>query len=194
MKKPAKIILIVFVSVLLVLACVAVIPFLTSRTQIGEHVYRAENRLIGTTILYGDGVCWEYDPHDSNGQLGGLLAFDDGTYPENNWLKRVIILEGVTYLTANTFHNCANLEEVYLPASLGGAEDGSFDLCPGLKRVYFSGDAPNISIQTFGQVSSDVFYHTDLVAIHKTGAAGYDRPVWNDFLEIQAKNFLIRWI
>lgn len=208
MKKPLKITLIVLAALLVVLvAGVAILfPYFQNRGQMGDNVYYLYNENSGTLVIYGEGEMWDfYDPNAMGYRLEGMHpspfhsseAFAEDTAP----MKRIIVLEGVTAITSHAFYGCANLEEVCIPASVLRIEDLSFNECPNLRRIYFSGDRSVMSVSAAfcktiracaaGEADSLTNHH--ITVIHKPGTTGYGGYGWGGIEAILEQNFLSGW-
>ena len=211
MKKPLKITLIVLAALLVVLvAGVAILfPYFQNRGQMGDNVYYLYNENSGTLVIYGEGEMWDFhipgmscwtpseEYHTSPFYRPGWKLQDMEYAP----LKRVIILEGVTAITANAFYGCLDLEEIYIPASMERIMSYAIQECPNLRRMYFSGDQPWMSLSDSfckttetniaGEADSLTNHH--ITVIHKPGTTGYGGYGWGGIEAILEQNFLSGW-
>ena len=194
------------VSILAILCVVFVVPWFQHTGQLGDEIYYRYNMSSGTLVIYGEGEMWDfYDPNAMGYRLEGMHpspfhsseAFAEDTAP----MKRIIVLEGVTAITSHAFYGCANLEEVCIPASVLRIEDLSFNECPNLRRIYFSGDRPVMSVSAAfcktiracaaGEADSLTNHH--ITVIHKPGTTGYGGYGWGGIEAILEQNFLPGW-
>ena len=194
------------VSILAILCVVFVVPWFQHTGQLGDEIYYRYNMSSGTLVIYGEGEMWDfYDPNAMGYRLEGMHpspfhsseAFAEDTAP----MKRIIVLEGVTAITSHAFYGCANLEEVCIPASVLRIEDLSFNECPNLRRIYFSGDRSVMSVSAAfcktiracaaGEADSLTNHH--ITVIHKPGTTGYGGYGWGGIEAILEQNFLPGW-
>lgn len=59
---------------------------------------------------------------------------------QREYIKTVIIEEGITTVGQFSFYECENLEEVYLPQTLRRVDGSVFHECPKLKTIYYAGN------------------------------------------------------
>ena len=194
------------VSFLAILCVVLAVPWFRHTGQLGDEIYYRYNINSGTLVIYGEGEMWDfYDPNAMGYRLEGAFsspfhsseAFSEDTAP----LKKIIVLEGVTAITSHAFYGCANLEEVWIPASVQRIGDLSFNECPNLRRIYFSGDRPGMSVSAAfcktiracaaGEADSLTNHH--ITVIHQPGTTGYGGYGWGGIEAILEQNFLPGW-
>ncbi len=73
------------------------------------------------------------DPHNFRDNVASGIASD--AFKGLTWFKRVIIGEGIEYISSGAFANCENLEEVILPDSLTSIADEVFKGCSKLNKI-----------------------------------------------------------
>ena len=92
----------------------------------------------------GENLKWQYD---GNGTLticgkGKMKKPSSGSYPwekiEND-IKVIVVEEGCTVLSSNSFWMCSELIAVFLPKTLEEVESNTFECCSRLKYIYYAG-------------------------------------------------------
>lgn len=68
-------------------------------------------------------------------------------------IRKVILPEGLTGISGNTFSYCRQLEDIQIPAAVTSIGSGAFAECLNLREITFTGDAPAI----FNEEDSPVF-------------------------------------
>lgn len=190
--------------ILLLVLCIAgytaISPYFTYTGDLGDDVHYLYSAEHGIMILYGKGATWDFMVGEPNGGyrdenwVFSPFRNMDGWLDENT-LNTIVILDGITYIHGGLFSNCSGLETVYFPASLTVVEDYAFDNCPGLRTVYFSGNAPSLSIDSFGTDPSFGYGHNpNITVIHQTGTTGYDKRGWGFPEAIIEQDVTIPWL
>jgi len=106
------------------------------------------------------------------GTYNGLPVTQVNSF-ERTAITSVIILEGVTILTSNTFRDCKELTSVTIPASVTSINSIAFLRCEKLTSVTFGGSNTILENNAgFGYAGAG-----DLGVAYKAGGAGtYTRP------------------
>jgi hypothetical protein len=113
----------------------------------------------------------------------GTNAFADCVNLTNVVFSTSYLFSSFTTLNPGVFSGCINLESVVLPAGVSNVAAGAFAHCPGLKALYFKGNAP-------GYWGADLFAGDSQLTLYRlAGAAGWNYtsvqgcPVrlWKDF-------------
>lgn len=108
-----------------------------------------------TTVLTGicgENATWEYDVYSAELKVSGSGDMY-GTYRFNKYVKKAIIGEGITSISANAFDSSA-LESISLPNSLKTIGKEAFWGCQSLKEVSFPATLENIGDLAFEKCTS----------------------------------------
>ena len=94
----------------------------------------------------GDDCFWNYDEDSMVVIISGDAPIGETSQLERikNDIKRIVIGEGITKITSNSFNNYPMLEEVSISSSVTEIQMNAFTNCPQLKEVRFYGkEQPN---------------------------------------------------
>lgn len=83
----------------------------------------------------------------------GDCAFEDCVS-----LNPIAIPNSVKTIGICAFRNCTSLTEITIPSSVTRIKDMAFFNCTGLSRIYFRGDKPSMSSDSFNGVNADLYY------------------------------------
>ena len=105
--------------------------------QCGKEVWYELDKT-GTLRLYGNGATDSFHS-----------AKRAPWYDYRDYVKLVIVEEGVTSLGAQLFKNCASLQNVYLPEGLLEIGQRAFDDCVALKSIYWPSTLLSVGSKAF---------------------------------------------
>ena len=121
----------------------------------------------------------DYEPDDNltwTLHLDGTLTVEGSGDLCNGWfeeymgwesdyrscIRKVILPEGLTGISGNTFSYCRQLEEIKIPAAVTSIGSAAFKECSNLREITFTGDAPVIFNEeyypAFYDVTATVYY------------------------------------
>lgn len=223
MKKSIKILLVVLGILLLVATAVFLFwHFGTQSGQIGDSVYYTYVRPTRTVYIHGQGDMWDYWCGRSDGGTFdpaeptrfGVQRMSPLTYYFADRVRRVVVMDGVTFLSANFLTDSPTLEAVYLSETVERISIEAFPASlSNLKEVHFQGNCPQShpmlgqdlkngvilpagvfggghfsddwGLQEDGSVLSPVIYY-------QPGTTGWDDPAWDGFQLIEQK-YHVNW-
>ena len=116
-------------------------------------------------------------------------------------IRKVIILDGVTYISHLVLEQCEKLESVYIPKSVNEIAWCSFWRCSNLQYVYFEGNAPRFVYPEESapkEEAPNAFYTEYLfseqlpVIYHQSNSSGWDTSDWTGFT-IQEQEYQVDW-
>jgi hypothetical protein len=96
----------------------------------------------------------------------GLSSIGASAFAGCTALASITFPTTLTYIAAGAFKGCSGLTSIALPTSLSRLENSAFADCTGLSIIFFLGDAPSVSADTFAGVNARVLY--------LTGASGWN--------------------
>lgn len=168
--------------------------------QIEEREIECLNEII---LRSGNNTSFDFHNEDKlklefeNGEKGHIQYLNLSDYSDINGeldlsgfmsLKRVI-LEGMNIdsvilpntlevIESNSFDECERLKEITFPKSVKRFVNPVFLYCKNLQKIYFEGDAPEISSKrgnVFGKVPED------LIIYRRKSAKGWQKPCWDKY-------------
>lgn len=118
----------------------------------------------GTLTITGKGpIVPAYE--DFMGEKIPAFGWDDYA----DYIKKIVIKNGVTEIPEYAFFACFELRTVILPASITSIGEAAFAECENLVAVYFQGNAPKIAKDAFEDCSDD------LILYYLKGTTGWDQ-------------------
>ena len=87
----------------------------------------------------GEGISWTFQPEDGTFTVSGKGAMEDDN---NSWqhvrpyIRKAVVEDGVTRISAYTFFGCNELEEVSLPDTVTEIGRSAFSGCSQLKEIF----------------------------------------------------------
>ncbi len=117
--------------------------------------------------------------------FGNLRSLKEVTIPKNlkEWdgaffaasLKKVNLEEGLTVISENAF-SMTNIIDITIPASVVRIESGAFIDCGSLRKITFSGNAPEILVENGKHIANE-----NIEISFSSEAKGFDSPEWECF-------------
>lgn len=105
--------------------------------QCGDNVYWSLNLGSGELSLTGTGAMWDYwyttTPTQTTSPWYGL----------KNFVKRVTVADGITYLGNYAFRDCKAMQSISLPASITSMATSVFSVNPQMKDYSYAGTLEN---------------------------------------------------
>ena len=112
--------------------------------ECGDNVYYEFNRFTGHLRIYGNGKMDNYDT---------FTMFEWTScapwYYESEFVKNVVVEEGVTSIGACAFNNCYNLTSTEIPQSVKSIGYGAFSYCSKLENIDIPESTEEIGIGAF---------------------------------------------
>ncbi len=151
-----------------------VIP--ASVTSIGSSVFQSCQQLTNITVdssnpaySSADGVLFDKaqttlirypagKTENSYAIPNGVISIAQGAFTESFYLDNVAFPNGLTSLGQFAFANCTGLTSVTLPASVNFVDAFAFSVCYNLSGIYFYGNAPTVTPQSFYSDNATVYY------------------------------------
>ena len=104
------------------------------------------------------------------------------TFAENQKLESVVLNEGLVTIGHKAFVSNPSLKEIVIPKTVEFVTEMDFNMCSGLEKIMFEGDAPDTfeySDELAGVVNPidlnfTVYYHQ--------GAIGFTSPTWYGYV------------
>lgn len=188
MKKGKIVLLSVLAVVLIAVAalCIFLLPWTQHWGTNAPGAWYAFHSPSGDLVLFGDGQLQDiYLPNTSFAQSSSEDYFVK-MVPEledvRTQVKRLILLEGYQNLNGMLLPGFDNVQEVWIPASVQSigtaSNDFTFDVFAysSVKTIYFCGDAPEISPETFQGIQDPA----SLTIVYRPGAKGFTGK-WEQF-------------
>jgi len=88
----------------------------------------------------------------------GVTSIAQGAFAESFFLDNVTFPNGLASIGQFAFANCTGLTSITLPASVTNVVEFAFSVCYNLTGIYFYGNAPAVTPQSFYSDSATVFY------------------------------------
>lgn len=118
----------------------------------------------GTLTITGKGpIVPSYE--EFMGEKIPVFGWDDYA----DYIKKIVIRNGVTEIPDYAFFACFELRTVILPASITSIGEAAFAECENLTAVYFQGNAPKIAKDAFEDCADD------LTLYYLKGTTGWDQ-------------------
>ena len=131
-----------------------------------------------TIVTYSGSQSAVTIPHETNGMP--IVSIGYTAFANIDALRSIVIPDSITSIGQSAFGGCVGLKSVVIPDSVTNIApgafsycttmtnvvigtgvkvlNGSFDLCFGLQRIYFRGDAPALGLSEFGGDNATVYY------------------------------------
>ena len=86
-----------------------------------------------------------------------------GAFAGENYLRKILLPKNVEYIAWDTFYLNIYLEEIVIPEKVYKIQTYAFHGCVSLRRIFFYGDAPRISMTSFDRCPEGAItvYHTE---------------------------------
>ena len=204
--KKWKIVLLILMILVLVAGITLFLGLRGKETgRLGKCVFYVFDRKEGTAIIFGFGGMWDFlVGHTEDFLVEGEIAPAEPDppfyYTGFDSLKKAIVMEGVTELSAQVFERCEAMEVVYLPSTVRDVDMMAFSGSWGLKEVYFSGDAPEFTVgarlRLYRELegitfeAQNAFVDIYPTIYHKPGSTGWDDPIWEGYTVVE-KDFKV---
>ena len=106
----------------------------SNKGQCGENVYWSFDEKTGILTISGEGAMYEYQ---------------DSWYTLNRKIKKVVIGDGVTTISAASFSGCFFLDEIIIPDSVTSIGAGAFAYCYWLEEINIPSRVTSIGEMAF---------------------------------------------
>ncbi len=132
--------LVLFMSAVLLLTAVMCFGVSAAETtgQCGDNVYWTFNEETGELVFSGEGDMWDWS--NSNDTFfgykyefvksvvieDGITSIGDHAFGECDYLSEIVIPDSVTRIGEEAFYSCAALKHVTIPGNVTEIEDGAF--------------------------------------------------------------------
>ena len=134
-----------------------------SVTKIGNWAFRDCSGLTGIIIPKSVEIIMPYAFMSCAGLKkitipNGVTGIGWAVFAHCSELKSVTLPDSVSYINRRMFYNCTGLTSIMIPKSVNSICDLAFYNCSSLKEIHFEGDAPNLGLDVFDEVSATVYY------------------------------------
>ena len=178
---------------------------INSVEQVGDHVYCAIDRDYslypsgiqeGTAVVFGSGEMWDFTLYDWTPEPNhGASPLFDGR------VTKVILLDGITNLSAAFLESCTKLESLYLPASIREFDCNAMNHCYEITSIYFEGNSPEFvhrdKTAATGYVPRNplkLAYPNGTVTVYyQPGTTGWDPAFWEDYAVLVEREYEVDW-
>lgn len=127
--------------------------------------------ITGAFTISGEGAMADIPYRAYNGRF---FVSDWADY--RNFIRTVVVEEGVTYVGNGAFYDMPFVTSVVFPASITGLGYQIFEECERFSIAYFCGDAP-----AYAESNNFNNCAEDFVICYPDGAAGWTSPTWNQW-------------
>ncbi len=160
---------------LLVGCMIAFMSFGVNGSEMIHHTIEVQAATVVASGTCGKKMTWQLDGEGTL-TISGSGEMENFAIPEGDnegapWLeyseqiKNVKIKKGITYVGANAFYGCSNLETIIIPEGVTdiGGEVG--EECDNLKKVQFPGTIKVSPYEDYDYMAQGIIVHKDYVAV-----------------------------